>query len=380
MCLGAIIITIVSCVATVANEVDAEQFNRLITALHAPYKDVSLIVEGKQTYVGPASAVPRKAEEYEEVYQTLLVLRSDNACFQDVFVRSVNGDGLLVRKTSALLKGSLNSLRRVPDLNDERRSSKPGKASELFDTGSPCRILFLWFFNSLEDARRYDYRFVAWEQISGHNCLCVRLSLSLIVPDTARSDVDPESGYRHVFWIDMERGGNVLKYEFKKDGKLRQRVDEIELGSFPASSGERLWLPVGGEYNTFSNGRDFFDKPFFRETYHVLKNSVLVNRGLGDEQFTVDSKWTNPDETDEMRAIRQKKIALAPLPKNARIEPIDLSKRLEVALEQADGQAKRLDASTPQGAWEWVPILQTLGIVIAVGFLAVAAWNKWRAS
>jgi hypothetical protein len=378
--LHAVFVIAAATAAVAGSPVDADQFNRLIKSLHSGCRDLSLIVEGGQSYVGPPSAVPYKVEDYEQGYQTYFVLREDGACFQDLFVRANTGDGVPVRRTSALLNGKLDSLRRVADLNQERRTSKAGKLIEFYDTGSPCRILFLWYFFVLKDASLYQYKFIGWEDVSGHNCLCVRFSFAPSDGNATQPGGRPIDAYSRMFWIDMERGGNALKYESRFGDKLRERVDGIKLEQFVSAAGGKLWVPVEGEYNTFSNGTEFFTSPFFRETYHVLRNSVVVNRELGDAHFTVDSTWTSPAEVGAMKGPPQKTVRLAPIRKEPRIDPASLASRLKETLDQADAQAKRLDASSTHESWEWASVMQALAVVAGSSMLVVAAWQRWRAS
>jgi hypothetical protein len=354
--------------------VDAQQFERLIKALHADYQDISLIAEGTRSYVGPTGAIKREGKYYSQTYQTFFVVRNDGSCFQDLYLRSEVGDGLLQRSTKSLLKGKLETLRTVPDLNRSSRSSANGQASVFFDKGSPARILFLWYFLTLKEPADHGYEFRGWEDVDGHNCLCVRLFLGPVRPDAEKNGL-----FYHLFWIDMHRGGHVLRYEYKLGQKLHSRVDGVKLQLLPTQDGKSVWIPVQGEYNCFCFGTDsFYDVPLFRETYHVVGGSTLLNQGLSDRQFSVDWNWSNATETEEMKSTRRKKVALSPLSKTTTNSP-NLKKRLDHALAEADSQSRRLEASSvTRAASSWTPAFQLAGFIAGLGMLVTAAWYKLR--
>jgi hypothetical protein len=345
--------------------VDAEQFASTITSLHSPYKDVSLIAEGRCTFVGSQEHTQNAYD-----YQTLYVYRSDIAIFQDLFITRSDPSGMLQRTTSAYIRGTVDEFERWLDQNKGQRASWSCGPTHFSRTGSPSMFFFLWYFAYVKDPQLYGYESRGWEEIDGHNCLRIRLFLNKIL-----AGAKPGQRYYELFWIDMERGGQVLKHEVRKgDDTLVRRIDKIELELMTAEDGMSLWIPVAGESNTFSSD----GKVSSRETYRVVQGTVLLNQGITDEKFSVDWDWVNPGETADMKTLRSKKVSL-PAKEKFAIDPASVERRLNRLLAQADSQAERLEASSAaRQTWGWAQILQVTCVLIGFALLGSAAWFKLK--
>lgn len=344
-----------------------DQFVNLIGVLRADLQDVSLVFEGERYRVRAGWLEKGDPEELRQSYQGTYGFRSNSSAFLDVFQRNHEGDILLVRNTHAILDNKRETLQRIPDLKHTGRQTGPGVAGSLFDTGSPERILFLWYFTALDDPGPLGYEFQGWENIDGHSCARVQIGMF-------PKDRIPDGPF-HRFWIDMKRGGHPLKYEFHQDG-LHSQVDKIQLAQVKASDGKVVWLPVKGEYQAYSNGKQVFRNPLFRETYSVVGGSIRLNQDLPDEVFSVD--WDGPlASTPELDRLRRETKVIPKRPVG-RTDPIGVQERLEQQLAEADRQSKRLEASSAaREVWGWTSTLQVLFGSIGVFLIGGVVYWKW---
>jgi hypothetical protein len=173
----------------------------------------------------------------------------------------------------------------------------------------------------IEDLKRlvrskmWDFR-VSDETVDGH-ALKV---LTVLVAST-------ESIFER-YWIDLERGGNVVRRESYTDfGKKRMGHSVITLKSFPVD-GETVWMPISAVSEGYANSKD--GKPMNREILYVNEGTFRFNVNPPARTFTTQydpgtpvtdtirklqyqfgqQKWDNPIKA-EAEALLKEQLALA---------------------------------------------------------------------
>jgi hypothetical protein len=273
--------------APVPDVPDADQFLRLMGGLQDEIRDITLVFEGS------AGLIKGGAMSSDGTFQGLYSFRSDGATLMDVFSKSLGQDAPNMRKIQIILNGEYEGVSHLPDLGQpqpERRKARPGV---LNGSLSAERILYYWYFKTLDDLKSLEYQGEGWEEVDSRRCLKVKINQ---IPRSG-ANAGPMPFIR--FWIDMERGGHPLKVEFS-DGKDLVMRTTVELRRFPIDGGESIWLPGGGQTDSFGYwGKDVkIDRsstPLYREIYQVVDGSVRVNQSLNDSYFSLKKNRTLPD-------------------------------------------------------------------------------------
>jgi hypothetical protein len=344
-------------------DIDAAQFHRLMDGLHADVRDVTLVYEGDH---GPVPGDPEG--EMGGKFQGLYSIRSDGATLMDVFLRSHRVDRPVSRTIKLVLGGRLEGVSQLPDLGrliPETSAAPPGALNE---TASVERILYLWYFATLDDPARMGYQFLGWEEVDGHRCLNVQL---YEVPAAGLEKVEQKPTV--VFWIDVERGGHPLKVEFRAGSEVRMRAEKIRLGQVPRPDGPLVWLPVSGELNTTLDLGRGKSTPY-RETYVVVDGSVRLNQSLGDAYFRLKTNRELP-AVGKLRDYQKLLGERAPI----RTDPAGVKERLDRQLAEANRQAEQLVASSSaREPGDWTSLLAPALGALGVGLIGTVAYLKWR--
>lgn len=143
-----------------------------------------------------------------------------------------------------------NRLRSLVDIdlggNSERKAGHV-KASgwqwKVDYTGMPHSFVLHPRLIENADAMRATYRVDGWEEVDGHRCLKISHFIS------SRS-VRDERGVRRIYWLDLERGGNALRYELKRGTGRDVLVAMSEVQLHEVSDG--LWFPIRCRFDTFT--------------------------------------------------------------------------------------------------------------------------------
>ena len=355
-------------------DVDADQFGRLMRGMHSQIRDVTFVFEGESRDHEKDQAEP--SSRFQGVYS----FRSDGATLLDLFKRAGRSDVPGGRDIRAILDEQMERLVQIPDVGEPRVTTQKGGPGSLNAPDSPERILYYWYFLSLQDPASYGYEFQGWETIDGHRCLRVQIAR---VQDSERSEWPEERLPTFRLWIDLERGGHPLKVEYRKGPNLVLRTDKIQLSRVPFGDGERTWFPVRGETNQFEGtSEDYKDiysrRPFYTETYAVVDGSIRFNQGLKDDYFTVhreDVAFDDPQLAQMQRTLN----AIEPEPRPVvRTDPESVRQRLEEQLAEAERQSELLEASSAARVNRvWMPIRQ-VGLILFGAALVVGALY-WRA-
>ncbi len=340
---------------------DASQFTRIISALHADIRDVSLVYEGFFAGLKEGTRVEAAIPDKGAVYQGNYAYRSDGASLIDMFVTHKYRNPIYeTHDTLALLRGRLASVSREPDQGYQMAANEPGGAGALNRPNSPERIIFLPFFRSMIDPQAYGYEYQGWEEVDGHRCL--RVQFEAVPKALNRSPYHRTTRY----WIDMERGGHPLKVEERSDDGprgLAGRTVGIKLAQLPLPDGRLIWFPVAGRLETFVTIGLNTLEPVGVETYSLVDGTVRFNQDLPDEVFKLKWKGKLP-ETEKL--AEQRRTFHEPPTRN---DLPGITERLDRSLAKADKQSKQLEASAPadgEGAGEMVARMGLIGIGLAI--------------
>jgi hypothetical protein len=348
---------------------DAVGFIRAIRGLHEEIQDLSLVFEGVHQFVGPPdllAGVDGGADSWKWSFQGNLLFRKDGATLLDNYTRRIAPELTLVHRIESLLNGRYEVISLNPDQKLTRapvESFPSDNPAVLNKPESPFRIIYIWYFRSLSDDEAAHFEHQGWEDVVGARCLKLRW-----VTDPAQS-----AGRIETYWIDLERSGHPLKVEWHDGPNLLLRTHEIELKSFPSTSGKSIWLPVSGITDTFLWEGKYYDSPISRQTTVVASGTVRLNQGLPDHYFSAKHRGEIPG-SDAPNPLRQAfdDEAANPSAPRLRTDRVSVQERLDRGLTEADRQARMIEASSSaRQAWSLSTTLQIL--FVSVGLATIIA-------
>lgn len=221
---------------------------------------------------------------------------------------------------------------------------------EVHSPGMPRRFFVLPFLLEREEHIRENYVPEGWEVIDGHRCF--KFSVLAI-----RDPTKPQFNRRDRFWLDLERGGHALRWEWWVNDRLALEVSDVRLR--PLEGG--LWMPVHS-----------------REEGHWKRGGLAASPQAPpvDPRFKVKYKDANGnwmDENDlpsEVHTIMEITVAPASIEVNGPIQNRDIELTFPVAtqvIDEVDG--KRFFQGdvrpTPTGARTAPPSQENLDELIA---------------
>jgi hypothetical protein len=165
------------------------------------------------------------------------------------------------------------------------------------------------------------------------------------------------SGPWQKFWIDLRRGGHVVRWEsFARGGELVGRSD-IELRSFPLGD-QAVWMPVRGvieSHNAFKDGKAYYPaEPTSVETIQVVASTMAFNKHPGPETFSIKYKPGTPI-SDNLRKLEyefgQQRPTIEPGTTMPRAEA---EKMLNEAIKKAEQQKSELVVASSSEGISWI--------------------------
>ncbi len=365
-----IAIMIMACLATGAvrgEAVSREDLLRLLRASREKLSDVEFVYEGslKQLRNPDFEKVPKRFRNPHPLgpddamrFQGRFAYRRDGRAHLDLYTWQAPGEHPVTRNVACLIGDGKVHLQTFhpgggplgPAL------SEPGGISYFLGGYRPWHFdVFPWLVSLLSDSGHYEYEFVGWEDLGGRRCLAVRLQ-------------DLAKVYINEFWIDLERHGNVLRFDEVVRGKRISQAIDVDLVQVSDARGEIFWLPTRGRYVCFQDLWTLLDEPVTEETFGIIQGTLLINRGLRNDRFMLAYR---PGATAAVAVQRAGTAAVAVQRKDSTIRTVDGSKslddRLDSMLAEADRQSSELEASspdrsgTPRNFWSWA--LAGAGIV-----------------
>ena len=184
----------------------------------------------------------------------------------------------------------------------------------------------------------------------------------------------------YVFWIDLNRGGHVVRREHYFAGEKLAERTTVRLQRFEPRAGKSVWLPVSGRVEgllTSSPDRKpvFVAKPVMYSTYELLPPTLQINRGLKDDFFSVKPRRGDV-VSDQIRRAQYEFGQYMVRPVSVTRNPTDAEVRSELdrMLRDSKVMANELKATAPDreasvwwSLWPWAVAV----VALAVGGLLV---------
>ncbi len=365
-------------------QIDVTQFVRLVEAKVAPLQDLSCLYEGTVRWVGPRSVLGRDVETFGERYQGAYLYRRNDAALRDTYRRSRADPSLLSRHRDATLRGKAHRL--VVYANEKRRAgAKPdiqetgGGMYALNGPASPHLLFRMWYLLSLASDPKSGFRAIGWDTLGSRRCF--RFRIGSLGGEEATGDYED-------YWIDLERGANVLKVENFQKGHLAVRVDQVKLSEVTLADRATVWVPVHARKQSFVWTNTVSASPLNEEIIEVVNGTLLLNQGLPDAIFDVSREIALPVKGELERLRRQasdaslaREFESAPVEQHPRHDQAGARARLEKSLIEAEKQAKALEASAPsRESWTWVGASQVVAFAAGLGLIVSAIILRRRAS
>jgi hypothetical protein len=360
----------------VGSRVDAAQFARILGGLYAPIRDVELVCESEYRFVDESDPERgAKSIKFDRIVQCSYAYRSDGSAHLDSFEKLISDNTAMSHRTFALVGHRLETRilaggqRAIPG---QYNVENGGSGSIDNKVGSPGRFLFILHLGRLlvHDADLPGYQFVGWEQVDGHNCLKITIDEISGAPGSSLS----------TYWVDLRRGGHILKQDHYVNGDIWYRKHGIRLGQFPLPNGEVVWFPIHGEFDTFMNAKGPSSKPVFHEVVGLVRGSLVFNQGLSDDRFKVD--WSGRKRSASGYGSMARDFGSIPAgqePDRLKTDPASVQKYHDEKLAEANRQSSQLDASRPSGPpWGGAAIASTILAALGVSALVVAIAMRRR--
>jgi hypothetical protein len=351
----------------------------VLEGLHSDIRDLELVCEGEVRDAETApeelkkTGSPRRQFSFQGSYAYRAV---DGAAYLDLFQKPFDPGQNDLRSTYAQLKGKSFELFRAPD----QKGSGVPSVKQIHTVGafgftcSPERFLHMRLWRKLGySTSGLGYECEGWEEIDGNPVLRISIVFSPKSPQSERAI------WR--YWIDLKRGGYVLREELRKGPDLWWRLDGVQLARVKLGADKEIWFPVRAEFDSFLFGTDVQPSPVLHDSYRVVQGTLVFNRGLPDERFSIKLKGHRA----ETAAFKKTVEKFESTPKSAlsrlRTDPAGVQEDQEKRLAEADRQAAQLDASPPsRRGWNWNFVLQGLLAISGAGVLAFAVILRHRLS
>lgn len=351
------------------SKLDGNEIMKVLEGLHAPIKDFEFVCEGETKWLADAGDMYREAPDIESGrFQGTYAYRRDGAAYWDVYLKPFDPHADFRHDTYTQLRESRSWIYRTPDRRgpSEAVRAEPGGLGSSGAAISPDRFNYLGYWCRLGYSTRViEIESSDWDEIDGHRTL--RLTINEFSKGRPATKVKVWSKY----WIDLERGGHVLRHESYRGAHLISRTSNVRLSSIRLSSGQQVWLPTHGEFDTFWWLKGFSDSPLFHEAYDVVQGSIVLNSGLPDERFSL--QWNGHKvDTTKLKQVRKdfESTPPKPAPPKLRTDPAGVEEYQKQRLAEAERQARELDASpSARRGWDTTVLFQG-GLAIA-GFGAL---------
>ena len=206
---------------------------------------------------------------------------------------------------------------------------------------------------------------VAAEQVEGR---------SLKVLDAGLKGVPGSRLFR--FWIDLERGGHVVRKDFylspkEVGGRLDIRLTEFKIGD------AKVWMPTHGEMSNYAKEKGgkpvVSSTPTTTETIYVNGGSMEFNKKPGNEVFEVKYKAGTP-VSDNLRKLQFEYGQQKP---GVRKSKAETEAELRAQVDEAQKQGKELLASSPARDRDWTPWFVGLFGTVAL-VTSITLWVQRR--
>jgi hypothetical protein len=263
---------------------DGDEFMRVLEGLHSEIRDFALVCEGEVTGAAPDLKKQGKARSHDRAFQGSYAYRaSDGAAYLDLIQKPFGREGSFLRTTYGQVKGKRAEVQRH---SDQRGPSAPfverrGSPAAFRFPCSPERFIYLCNWRRLGySAASIGYQCEGWDEIDGNPVLRISIvhAPKSLVPEKTRSR----------YWVDLNRGGHVLREEFYRGSALWWRVDKVRLSRIPLGGGRGVWFPVGAEMDSFLLGKRDSNNP--RHPRELSRRPGLARLQSGPDRRAVLSQ------------------------------------------------------------------------------------------
>ena len=208
----------------------------------------------------------------------------------------------------------------------------------------------------------YAYEFEGTRDYDDSECAVVRFRLVYPGETTPK-----EKTVSEVFWVDLNRGGHVVRHERRMQGENVAGLTTVRLRRFEPRPGKFVWLPGSGRVESrLSSSKDrkliYHTTPIWYETYDLLPPNLRIDQGVKDEAFSVRPR-TGDRVSDQIRKAQYEFGQYMIRPKTVTRNPTDTEVKPELDRMLADSKvmAKELKATSPAQEesgwwtrWPWV--------------------------
>jgi hypothetical protein len=204
-------------------------------------------------------------------------------------------------------------------------------------------------------------------QLDGRPCKVLKIALKG-VPDSLI--------FR--YWIDLARGGHVVRMECYLPGKVLQSTMSITLSSYKLN-GADIWMPTYGEYAGYSGVEDgkpvITKEPAGLQTIYVVDGTMAFNTHPGPETFTIKYK----PGTRISDHLRQLNTEFGAQKIDAKPTKVEAEKMLKEQIAKAEQQKSELVvASDPEGFDWWPWTAWGMSAVVLVSLVALILQRRGR--
>ncbi len=213
--------------ASSAEEIDRQQLIRLIDAAQENNcRDVGFDYEGRQFAPGKSGM-----EDMKSNYTGSISRRADGANLVDLYYFG-KSTGIANHSVVAVFNETTEFSSRQADQKNARIKIAKQGPLEYAGTGNYREI---WLNDLVKKFARsqYLYEFEGVRRLDGEECVVGRFRL---VYDNSTPKNETVSD---VFWIDLNRGGHVVRYERRFQGENLATLTTVRLGRVEASPGKK---------------------------------------------------------------------------------------------------------------------------------------------
>jgi hypothetical protein len=367
------LMTMLSLDVPASGEMSRQQLVQLIDAAQeSNCRDVSFDYEGRQVAPGK-----KESDGVMLDYTGSFSRRADGASLVDLYL-SDKSTGNFSRGVVAILKGTTeSSLRRA----DQKKANITIKTQGPLEFAGPGNYREIWLADFVKKlaGTPYRYEYEGVRQLDGEDCVVVRFRL--VLDDSTPKD----KTVSYLFWIDLKRGGHVIRHERRFLGENLGSLTTVRLERFEKGPGRVAWLPISGRVESLMDSKDqklvFLAKPVLFETYDLLPITLRFDRGMKDDAFSVKAK-AGDAISDEVRKaryefgqymVRQRSVI-------KRTNDAEIRANLDRMLKDSAVMAGELKASSPLrdgpgllSSWPWA--LAGLAI-LGAGFVYYKGRNQ----
>ena len=359
-------------------QITPEQFSRIIAASNELIHDVAFMYEGETKYVGPLNLLRKNTpEKIGSTFQGTYIYRNDGSVLLDSYQRLLDPTSPLGHCTETLFNSRMERKQwsHRQDGTLIRPVSSAGDVGSLSGPRSPQHFYFLPYLASLKTFDDSSLKVIGWEPIDDHKCLRIEHY------PIGRDNPDPRFSPITNYWIDIDRGGHVLKATYTRNGRIAGMTDKIELIQVDNRQGSKVWLPVSGTTSSYVWNGTYESSPVHTEHQYVISDTLLLDQGWPDTVFTSDVKSPELLKLTKLHQLTVK-AAFVEKTRDARAKRdniVDSSRKLAERLADAKAQGKLVDGHDDAPLISNEALIQislsTIGIVL-IGFALYKIRNQ----